>query len=328
MARRSAGGTSTRLVVRLQALLAALRDGPLTLEDALQCLGAAYPPGDSARRMLERDVAHLAALGVTIEKRSRPLTLTLRGGTPVFRSDELRTLALVRDTFDARHPQAAQIATLLGRLTAGLSEGERREYDRRAARRAPVRPAIDYGPYADVIEQLERAIAVRQPVQFRYLPTSGRERVHPRVEPYEIEFYDRHFYLVGYSSLSRQITDFRVDRVRDLVGLPQRLPPGTERQRPLIAFRYRLGAALAQGELSQRFETQRVVERLENGDLIVEAEGRSDFFIIQTLLRYRANAELLDPPWLRGRMAEEVQRLAALYERDAEAASGEVLQRD
>jgi predicted DNA-binding transcriptional regulator YafY len=313
MVRRAAKGASTRLVVRLQALLAALRDGPLTLDEALRRLGAAYPPGDSARRMLVRDVAHLAALGIAIEKRSRPVSFTLRGGVPVFRSDELRTLALVRDTFDARHPQARQIEALLGRLTAALTEDERREYGRRTARRAPVRPAIDYAPYASLIEQLEHAIAVRQPVQFRYLPTSGRESRHAYVEPYEIEFYDRHFYLAGYSSLSRQITDFRIDRIRDLWGLDQRLPPGVERQRPLISFRYRLAAALAQGELSQRFETQQIVERLANGDLIVEAQGRSDFFIVQTLLRYRANAELLDPPWLRAKMAEEVGRLAALY---------------
>jgi predicted DNA-binding transcriptional regulator YafY len=150
-------------------------------------------------------------------------------------------------------------------------------------------------------------------VHFRYLPTSGRERIHPQVEPYEIEFYDRHFYLIGYTSLSRQILDFRIDRIRDLIGSKQRLPPGSQRTRPLVTFRYRLAAALAQGELSQRFEEQRIVERLENGDLIIEAQGRSDFFIIQTILRYRANAELLAPDWLRAKMVEEVRELATLY---------------
>lgn len=285
----------------------------MTLVELTASLGAAYPSGTSARRMIERDITHLAALGIGIKRTTRPLRYTLRGGLPRYEQDELRTLALVRDTFDARHPQATQIATLLEQLTAGLSPTERRVYERRAVRRAPVRPAIDYGPYADLIEHLERAIAVRQPVRFRYLPTSGRERVHPHVEPHEIEFYDRHFYLVGHTSLGRQTLDFRIDRIRDLVGLAERLPPGAEHSRPLISFRYRLAAALAQGELSQRFEQQQIVERLANGDLIVEAQGRSDFFIIQTLLRYRANAELLEPPWLRERMAEEVCRLAALY---------------
>ncbi|NTU79321.1 MAG: WYL domain-containing protein [Chloroflexales bacterium] len=305
---------ATRLIVRLHALREALRDGPVDLADLTARLGAAYASASSARRMIDRDLTHLAALDIIVERQVNPLRYTLRGGLPTYRPPELRTLAMIRDTFDTRHPQAAQVAALLDRLTAELTPAERRDYERRTARRAPVRPAIDYAPYAELIEALERAIAVGQPVSFRYQSSSGRERAHPRVELYEIEFYERHFYLVGYTDLSRQILDFRIDRISELRGLDQRRPPGTERPRPLVAFRYRLAAALAQGEISQRFEEQRVVERLENGDVIIEARGRSDFFIIQTLLRYRANAELLWPPELRARMAEEVRGLAGMYE--------------
>lgn len=304
--------TSTRLVARLAALLEALRDGPLNFAELSACLGAAYPQGDSARRMIDRDRRHLAALGITIERTAGPV-YTLRGGLPAYQPAELRALALVRDTFDVRHPQAAPIAELLAHLTAALSERERRDYERRAARRAPVRPAIDYAPYAATIEQLEQAIAVRQPVRFRYQPTSGRMREHPHVEPYDLEFYDRHFYLIGYTALSRQILDFRLDRISELTGHDQRLPPGVARERPLVTFRYRLAAVLARGELSERFEAQRVVERLASGDVIVEAQGRSDFFIIQTLLRYRSNAELLWPPELRAKLAAEARTLAELY---------------
>jgi hypothetical protein len=70
---------------------------------------------------------------------------------------------------------------------------------------------------------------------------------------------------------------------------------------------------LACNKISQRFEHQRVVERLPNGDVVIEAEGRSDFFIVQMLLRYRGNAELLEPAWLREKMIEEVRSMDALY---------------
>jgi len=50
-----------------------------------------------------------------------------------------------------------------------------------------------------------------------------------------------------------------------------------------------------------------------NGDVIVEAEGHSDFFIVQTLLRYRGNAELLWPDDLREKMVQEVRTMDALY---------------
>src|SRR5690349_14885906 len=132
---------------------------------------------------------------------------------------------------------------------------------------------------------------------------------------YEIEFYERHFYLVAYTYSSRQTLDFRIDRIKaETFRALERLPPGMEHMRRSVTFRYRLAAELARGEISQRFERQRVVERLPNGDAIVEAEGRSDFFIVQTLLRYRANAELLEPEWLRRKMMEEVAQLARLYQ--------------
>ncbi|NJN19605.1 MAG: WYL domain-containing protein [Oscillochloris sp.] len=308
--------SAPRLIHRLHALLETLREGPLYFAEIPNRLGAAYPSIESARRMIDRDITSLAALGIMVARTANPLCYTLRGGLPVYQLEDLRTLAVIRDTFDRRHPQVHQIAGVLERLTADLTTDEQLIYERRAVRRAPVRPAIDYTPYADLIAQLEQSITIRQPVAFRYLPSSGREKRHPYVEPYDIEFYDRHFYLVAYTSLSSQILDFRVDRIRHLDRLDQRIPPGTEAKRPLITFRYRLAAALAQGELSQRFESQQIIERLNNGDMIVEAQGRSDFFIIQTLLRYRGNAELLAPDSLRAKMAEEVQKLADLYKGD------------
>jgi predicted DNA-binding transcriptional regulator YafY len=310
--------TLTRSLLRYSTLIAALRDGPLRLPDLLAQLVNAYPQTPSARRMLNRDIEQLRTLGIVIERdtTTRPPIYTLRGGTPVFSQDELRALALIRDTFSDQHPQAAQVRALLARLTEGLTGRERQIYNRRQALRAPVEPAIDYTPYAPLIAQLEEAISKRQMVAFAYCPLGRAQPTqHRRVEPYEIAFYERHFYLVAYTSNSRQVLDFRIDRIqRESFTLLERLPPGMEHARTPITFRYRLAAALAQGTISRRFESQRVVERLPNGDVIIEAEGRSDFFIIQTLLRYRANAELLEPAWLRAKLLQELRSLAALYQ--------------
>jgi predicted DNA-binding transcriptional regulator YafY len=307
---------TTAFIARAQALLGALRDGAVRRPELLARLQDAYPRTASARPMVDRDIKRLADLGVVIEiSRTRPPIYTLRGGAPAFDAADLRSLALIRDTFGDRHPQAAQIRALLERLTSRLDEAARRSYQRRQALHAPVQPAIDYTPYAALIARLEAACSTRQMLCFRYRSSTGRLTLHRRVEPYDIEFYERHFYLVAYSHNSRQIHDFRIDRIQDdeSLKLLQRLPPGMEHSRTPVVFRYRLAAALARGEISQRFENQRIVERSPNGDAIVEAEGRSDFFIIQALLRYRANAELLEPAWLREKMAAEVRRLAAVY---------------
>ncbi len=305
----------TAIIVRLRALLDALRDGPLTRAEIIARLGAAYPATTSIRRMIDRDIGHLADLGIHIHRSGdSPPVYTLLGSTPVYTVADLQTLAVIRDSVGPHHPYASQVAELLGRLTAGLSDAQRDSYEGHyiGCTPTPVQPAIDYGPYTAQIAELERVIATRWLLRMRYRTSHGNEILYHKVEPYAIEYYDRHYYLVAYIHTYGQSRDLRIDRILEIERL-HTLAPGTERIRPLVTFRYRLAAILAQGELSQRFATQRIIERLDNGDVIIEAEGRSDFFIIQTLLRYRSNAELLSPPELRARMVEEVRKLAELY---------------
>ncbi|MCU0493656.1 MAG: WYL domain-containing protein [Chloroflexaceae bacterium] len=300
-------------IARLQALVAALRAGPLTRMALLEKLGAEYPDGDSGRRMVERDIKTLGHMGICIKKiAGRPLSYSLLGGVPNYSNEELAILALIRDSFDARHPQAQAVHALLCRLTEQLDAAQLAYYNRRQARRAPLQPAIDYSPYADVIARLEHALNVREVLSFDYRPSRGGVTTHSWVEPYEIEFYERHFYLVAYTSKSGQMHDFRIDRIQEIKSV-QRLPPHHVRQRGYVRFRYRLAAELARGEISQRFEEQQVVERLPNGDVIIEAEGRNEFFIVQMLLRYRNKAELLWPESLRQQMGAVVTQLAELY---------------
>ncbi|GAB4212822.1 MAG: hypothetical protein OHK0022_49130 [Roseiflexaceae bacterium] len=309
-------GPDSVRVARWLDLLAALRGGPLRRDELLARLGSAYAPGDSGRRTLARDAENLGLLGIRIKiSNNRPPVYTLVGPLPIFTEDELRALALVRDSFGARHPQSKPVRTLLERLTNELEPDERRIYQRRQALRVPLEPAIDYTPHAKLIERLEAAVSIRQRLTFAYRSLGSSEpRVHT-VEPIDIEFRDRHFYLVVYSLLGNQVYDLRIDRIIVDARFKEldRIPPGTEHQRKPVTFRYRLAAALARDGLSQRFDNQRVIETLPNGDVVVEAEGRSDFFIIQTLLRYGSRAVLLSPPELKAQILGEIERMCELY---------------
>jgi predicted DNA-binding transcriptional regulator YafY len=312
--------TMTSFLHRAHALLAALRDGPLARPDVLQrVMGVAYPEwsSDSTRKMIDRDIERLQHLGIIITRSAtRPPIYTLIGGTPHFTADDIRALSLVRTTFGDYHPQAAQVQSLLDRLTAHLDAVQQHAYHQSQALSVPVQPVIDYTPYASLIHQLEQAITAHQMVRFRYRSSRGELRLHRRVEPHAIEYYERHFYLVAYSHNSKQVHDFRIDRIQEdeAFRLLARLPPEMAHARRLITFRYRLDASLAQGDISQRFVNQRIVERLPNGDIIIEAQGRSDFFIRRMLLKYAGGAELLSPDWLRAQMAREVAALYELYQ--------------
>jgi|SRR5579859_2185788 len=305
----------TRSLSRYQMLLKVLRDGPLRRDMLFEQLGDVYPSGASRRPMVDRDVRHLRGLGIVIEiSQTSPRVYTLRGGMPVLSEEELRILALVRDTFGARHPQAIQVHALVQRFTTGLTEAEQTVFDHHQISHVPLDPAIDYTPFAGTIASLEAAINQRHIISFSYLPGSASKPTHhPRAEPHEIEYYDRHFYLVAYTTRSRQVHDFRIDRIQSDLHTVDRLPPNMKHSRRLITFRYRLAAVLARGEISQRFENQRVIKRLPNGDVVIEAEGRNDFFIVRALLRYAGNAELLDPPELRQAMVKELRSLQSCY---------------
>jgi predicted DNA-binding transcriptional regulator YafY len=231
--------SSTRNLFRIAALLGALRSGPLPRPVLFERLAGIYPPGDSLRRMVDRDIERLAELGIKITRsNTRPPVYALAGGTPVFSDEELRTLALVRDSFGARHPQFTQVRALLDRLTGGLTARERRNYQRRQALRAPVEPAIDYSAYAPLFDELNAAIHARRRLSFLYRPLQRPQPTrHDLVEPLEIEYYDRHFYLVAYTSNGRQVFDFRIDRIRydETFRRLDYLPPELLHARSLIA---------------------------------------------------------------------------------------------
>jgi predicted DNA-binding transcriptional regulator YafY len=268
--------------------------------------------------MIDRDIKYLGTLGIVIERSTtRPPMYILRGGPLMFNGEELRTLGFIRDTFGPHTPVSPQVQTLLERLTHTLTEHEHRLYTEHQALHMPLQPAIDYRPYEPLIAEIQAAMTARQRLTFFYQSLSNKPPTHHSlVEPHEIEYYERHFYLVAYSPRSRRSYDFRIDRIQydHTFERGERLPPGMEHTRQPITFRYRLAALLARGDISQRFAQQHIVERLPNGDVIIEAQGRSDFFIRRTLLKYAGNAELLEPDWLRRQMREEVEQMARLYE--------------
>ncbi len=310
-------GTDSVRVARWLDLLDALRRGPQRRDELLARLGSAYAAGDSGRRNLVRDIGHMNALGIRIDvEKTHPPTYILVGPLPVFTADELRALTLVRDSFGVRHPQSRLVCALLERLTEGLPEDEQELYERRPALRVPLEPAIDYTPYGELISRLSEAINRRLAISFRYHAPSRPSTYHRRVEPTEIEYRDRHFYLTAYTDLTRQFYDFRIDRIHypeDFVPLAQ-IHPDLLHIRPRIVFRYRLFPPLSRGELSQRFLSQRVVERLPDDSVVVEAEDYNEFFIVRTLLRYAGSAELVEPRALRERMLAEIAALRRVYD--------------
>jgi predicted DNA-binding transcriptional regulator YafY len=300
---------------RVVALSQLLKQKACSQTELLEQLANNYPTSpQSARVMLQRDLNALEALGFRLLRTGRPRRYQIIGSYIPFEAVHLQSLALIRDSFGANHPQYEQITELLAVLTQQLSPQQQDIYFARQTSSVPLQPAIDYRPHASNIRQLEKTISQHTLIDFIYHTSTGKETRH-HVEPHNIEYREQHFYLEAYSYDSKQILDFRVDRIFE-IRERQSLPPhlSKQHQRQVIRFRYRLAAMLARGEISKRFDQQQVVEYLENGDAIIEAEGNNAFFIRRTLLKYAGNAELLEPEWLRNEFLADLRELLKVYE--------------
>lgn len=306
--------SSYLLIGRLAALRHALATGPQTLHDLLSA--GAYPDTPSGQRQLQRDLKALRDLGDVIRYTRRNSQYTWVRPAHLALSDRAATaLGQIRQQC-LNDPNAEALLEALDTLAQALETPARRQFDRpEAALTTLVKPAIDYRPHRETLHVWEKASREMRRVRFEYQSLEQAAPVtHDKVEPYEVQYLDRHFYLIGYSPRYKGgVWEFRADRVQDL-----KLEPGkfaTKRRRPAIQFTYMLDANIANRGLSERFANQRLHAWID-GDALIQAEAYSAFRIIQDLLRYGEKAELLDPPALRAEMQAVVEAMARRYQSD------------
>jgi predicted DNA-binding transcriptional regulator YafY len=183
--------------------------------------------------------------------------------------------------------------------------------------RVSLTPAIDYSAHSELLHWLEAAITDRSQISFHYRPGGSHAPIfHERLDPYDLEYTDRHFFLLAYSQATGSVLTFRLDRIVFDPSLPSpcRLPnrQAPRREPRPIRFTYRLPASFAEGGVSERFTTLAV--RHEGEHVFVDASDPSPFRIMRTLLGYGEHAILVDgPPALLERMRTAVAQMAANY---------------
>lgn len=286
----------TSRLIRLRSLLL---QQPSSFEDIVAILADCYPDDASGNRKVRRDVHNLQALGYTVSESDKPKRWHITSSPHVFSPQELETLAHIREMFMDGHPLHAAVQRLLADATRNLSVAQQVIWNRRPAFRVPLKPAIDYSQCASLIAFLERAITERHQVAFLYQARGSDEPIlQTRLDPYEIEFTERHFYLIAFSYRFGSTLMFRIDRiVQDQAQESPRMLPDRQqlrRERRQIYFTYQLPASFASGGVSERF-TIHAVRNL--GDIVeIDASDPSEFRIIRTLLAYGEHTTLIAGP--------------------------------
>jgi len=241
---------------------------------------------------------------------------------------ELLALQLARDFLQPIRgtPLTRQFDSLYRRLT-GSSGAQGELFPRlEAVFAARSQLAIDYSAHAAVIETLRRACEGRATVRAVYYAESRGEWTRRDVDPYML-YFDPHLealYLFAWCHLRRAMRTFAVHRFRQVTMTARRFvaPEGfTPKGYLKGAFRIWRGENAinvriaidkdAAGWVTERHwhASQKVKRRSDGGcELSLTVDGTRE--IQRFILQLGAQAEVLEPVWLRREIADQQLRAA------------------
>lgn len=312
---------------RLQYLLERLRDeAPLTTRLAADHL-------EVSRRTIANDIEYLRHIGVPVEFDQRRKTYYL-----VEPFGNLPLLALQRSELAAFLVARFALEAMGDATAAGVLRGAVDRLAEQLPEHVHVAPdeltrTLRYttGPHppapTSLLKRLQPACADQQVVRIRYYATSSDEETERDVEPYALLSYSGAWYLIAYCRMRKGVRDFRVDRISALkvrdayfardpdFDLDAYLGPAFSvfHGEAEHTVRVRFTAFQARWIREGRWHDSQVLEEREDGgvELTMRVRGLTD--IVQWVLSFGGECEVLEPEVLRERVREEVRRMAQLY---------------
>jgi len=185
----------------------------------------------------------------------------------------------------------------------------------------------DYGPYAELLDQLMIAIEERRVVFIAYRSQRATEPVTYDVHPYRLMRHQGSLYLVGYKPLDDAVRTWRVDRIErvDVERMPFTMPAnlnldarfagslgiyeGHEDLDVLIRFR----PPAARFVQEKKWHTSQRLTPQPDGSLLAELRLSSTAELKPWILGFGSAAEVLEPESLRKELAADLQQMLAAY---------------
>lgn len=271
-----------------------------------------------SERTIYRDIDVLSAAGIPVyTQKGRDGGIALLDGFVLDRSllsasekeDILSSLQAMQST------RLSQTGDVLQKLSA-LFAGDRYDWVR-----------IDFSPWgseADAqksLELIKTAILHRHRLRFDYVSAQGRS-THRTVEPLQMQFKSRTWYLLAWDTDKE---DFRLFRLSRLAS-PEMLTETFERRIPACPSPAEPNASIHPVTLRLRF-TPRAFHRLlddiqrecihpqEDGSCLVEITFPEDEWVYGYLLSFGSDVEVLSPPHIRDILCERAKALLKNYEK-------------
>jgi predicted DNA-binding transcriptional regulator YafY len=325
---------NVKRITRLLKLLELLKSGSGQNAD-----GLAKDCGVS-RRTAFRDIESLRLAGVPIAFDAEHARYSIPGAyfLPPINFTPAEAISLVAlanelgrgDRLPFYEPAHAAALKLEGSLPAGLREELRVIAKSIRIQPTPVSPLDDK---QEIYQQLVQARKNRRVVRIEYNSLTEWERICTKLRPYHLLFCKHSWYVIGRSSLHREVRTFNLSRIASLEVLSEKfgIPKGFSIERHLgnawllipgegpdqeVTIRFKPLVARNVSEViwhkTQEFDFE------SDGSLVYRATVSGLHEIMWWVLGYGDQAEVLAPPELRKMVAERVGRMALLYDGQSE----------
>ena len=188
--------------------------------------------------------------------------------------------------------------------------------------------SIDFSDWSGVDDRfalLKHAILAKQRVQFHYFSSTG-ERTVRTVEPLQMWFRHRSWYLKAYCLERDAMRVFKYVRMRDLEllneqferELPTDWDPDDSTQPPPQTIMLKMRIAESQAyRVYDEFNASQI-ERQADGSFITTSNYVLDSWAMSFVLSFGEDAEVLEPEWLRGLVVWRLKKAATQYFDDRE----------
>ena len=171
----------------------------------------------------------------------------------------------------------------------------------------------------EIFQNIKYAIVESKILQFDYFGAQG-DRTSRKVEPIQLWFKSRAWYIKGFCHMRQDIRLFKLNRIRNFVltdeSFPKRdlqniIPSGSQREYNCTDIQIRLKIA---PEMTYRvYDEFDTVEPQPDGSNIVTIMSAEDDWLYGFILTFGEYAEVLEPAHLRDSMAEKIRRMLGRY---------------
>ena len=180
---------------------------------------------------------------------------------------------------------------------------------------------IDFSNWGNVQEErfdiIKSAILNKQLIGFTYYNSNGEESKRI-VEPLQIWFKDKSWYLVSYCKLKQDYRIFKIARIKEVKMLQEHfereLPKEEENEKhnfKIIELELEINKAMTY-RVYDEFESKEITKK-EDGNFIVKVKYPENEWIYGYILSFGEYAKVLNPGYAKNRIKDKLQRTLKNY---------------